>query len=167
MGRRDISDATVFVNQGTHIPAWLENSGAEISLGHLKDVSPSSLGPGPRICQVVIRFAQVNFHERGSTIIRYSGSERFRRLFPPGVALGVTDREGRLVLNRHFCRVCYENTGWFARDSNHRKVILHKGKEETIYQFHCFRCGFRWEVPFPNSNGNGHNHGENKKAHRR
>ncbi|MEK7181074.1 MAG: hypothetical protein AAB738_01925 [Patescibacteria group bacterium] len=171
MSRLGISTATVFVHQGTPIPAWLENGGAEISLGHLDDVSPSRLGPGPIICQVVIHFAQVNFDERGSTVIRHSGSGVFKPLFPSGTVLAVTNPKGELVLNRHLCRLCYKNTGRFERDSNRRKVILCKGEEEAVYQFHCPNCGFRWGVSLPNSNGdgigNGHSHKSKHQTHRR
>lgn len=171
MSRYGVRAATVFVRQNARIPVWLENSGAEISLGHL-DISPSHLGRRPDICQVVIHLAQVNFGEKGSVVIRHSGSGIFKPLFPSGVVLAVTNPEGKLILNRHLCRACCQNTGRFVRDNKGRKVILAKGVSKDTYQFGCPVCGFLWGVSFPkpttgNGNGNshGHNHREKHQTH--
>lgn len=173
MRRLGIRATTVFVHQTTRIPAWLEDGGARISLGHL-NISPEHANHGPVICRVVIHSAQVNFGEKGSTVIRQSGSRMFRPLFPSGVVLAVTDPEGELVLNRHLCRACCKNTGRFKRDDDGNRIILAKGTTEETYQFHCPDCGFLWGVSFPkptngngNGNGNGHVHVAKHQSRRR
>jgi len=162
MSRLGIRAATVFVHPETHIPAWLEKDGAKISLGHL-DISPKHPEGSPPIYRIVIHLAQVNFSERGSAVIRHSGSRMFRPLFPSGAVLAVTNPEGELVLNHHLCRVCCKNTGRFERDNDGRKIILAKGVGEDTYQFGCPACGYLWGVSLPkNGHGNGHGHRDKK-----
>ena len=164
MKERRTSTASVLVPINAKVPSWVFRSpGAKVSLYRMDG--------GHSAWRLDLKCTQSNFARKGMVVIRPFGSRGFLSFLKPGVAYAVADPKGNFIFSRHFCRVCYENTGWFARDSNRRKVILHKGKEETIYQFHCFRCGFRWKVSFPNSNGNGNghsrNHGAVRQFHRR
>lgn len=144
--------AVILVPVDAAIPRWVRKSGdAKISLGRING--------GRTVRRLDIDFAQVNFAEKGSVVIRSSGSRSFLPLLGPGIALAVSDKKGNLVLNAHLCDKCFRNSGRFVRDRSGKKPPPRKQGEYNIYPFFCVRCGNKWEVFFSSLNGNGNGNG--------
>ncbi len=148
------STAVILIPSNAHIPEWVQRSrDARISIGRING--------GRTVRRLDIDFVQPTFAEKGSVLVRSSGSRYFAPFLGPGVALAINDREGSLILNRHVCPACFENAGRFARKGKEKLKLREEGGYR-IYLFECGSCQNQWEVPFPiskpNGNGNGSGH---------